>query len=118
MLDVVSGICFVDDEEAIREDAELDAHSPFPLMVKFTKRVIDALRAERTSVAVQKRDAKDDRTFWEADYRLHMIASVQWYYEERLKYYRGLRDTQCKSEREVHSFKGYFNTWYYNMGME
>lgn len=77
---------------AVREDfneAVLDANSPYPLMVKFTKMVLEAIHVEkvkaRNIMCQYDRGTIERENAW---YRVRTLIDIEDYYMQRLHHYR------------------------------
>lgn len=72
-------------------EEELNAASPYPLMVKFTLRVLDALDAEYRRLQTKEQEAlkrKDRTAYWEWNTHKRNTYHVSVYYLNRLHHWR------------------------------
>lgn len=84
-----SGRSLLSNFEPSKTDAQKDAESPYPLMVKFTKNVLIALYGEKVKARnIMKEYTRDTAEFWEAWCRVAEIIKIEDYYFQRLYHYR------------------------------
>lgn len=71
------------------DEAILDANSPYPLMVKFTKTVIHAVYVEKVKARnVMRSYPRDSVDYWDAWCKVRALIDIEEYYYQRLAHYR------------------------------
>lgn len=71
------------------DEAALDANSRYPLMIKFTKMVLEAVMSEKVKTRnVMRSYSRDSAEYWEQWCKLRTLIDIEEYYHDRLNHYR------------------------------